>query len=72
MCRARRDHRFILVSTDEVTNCLVTVPFYRGTSHEIGKNQAFLSSVMQHIYKRLGIKIKIISPYNHGSLKKER
>ena len=27
---------------------------------------------MQHIYKRLGIKIKTTSPYDHGSLKTER
>ena len=31
----------------------------------------FVSSVMQYIYKRLGIKIETISPYNHGALKSE-
>ena len=36
------------------------------------EDQTFLSSVMQYMYKRLGIKIKTISPYNHCSLKTER
>ena len=36
------------------------------------KEQAFLSSVMQHIYKRLEIKIKTTSPYNNFSLKTAR
>ena len=31
------------------------------------EDQIFLSSVMQYIYKRLGIKVKTVSPYNHGS-----
>ena len=34
------------------------------------EDQAFLSNVIQYIYNRLGIKIKIIIPYNHSSLKK--
>ena len=34
-----------------------------------GEEQVFLSSIMQYIYKRLGIKIKTIIPYNHGSQK---
>ena len=36
MYRASTGHRFILVVTDEVTNYLVTIPFHRGTSPEIG------------------------------------
>ena len=71
---------------------LVTIPLYKGKSHEIGEtltnhvfckdgpqsylifneDQAFLSSVMQYVYKRIDIKIKTINPYNCGSLKTER
>ena len=36
------------------------------------EDHAFLSSVMQYIYKRLVIKMKTISPDNHGSLNTER
>ena len=75
MYRAHTHHKFILVVTDEVTNNLVTIPLYRGTSLEIeealikptickrgppgylifDEDHAFLSSVMQYIYKRLVI-----------------
>ena len=41
MYRASTDHRFILVATDEVTNYLVTIPLYIGTSHEIFVNYVF-------------------------------
>ena len=36
-----------------------------------GEEQVFLTSVMQYIHKRLGIKTKTISPYNHGSVNKK-
>ena len=35
------------------------------------KNQCFLSSVMQYIYKRLGVKMNTVSSYNHDSLRTE-
>ena len=37
MYRSRTGHEFILVVTDEVTNYLVTIPLYRGSSHEIAE-----------------------------------
>ena len=35
--RASTGHTFILVVTDEVTNCLLTVPLHRWTSPEVGE-----------------------------------
>ena len=82
--RESTGHRFICVVTEEVTKYLVTFLLYKGPLHEIRKalinnasylifdeDQAFLSSVLQQIYKRLGIKIKTITPFNHGSIKTE-
>ena len=34
-------------------------------------DSAFLSSLMNYLYKRLGIKIKTVAPYNHQSLQAE-
>ena len=86
--RASTGHTFILRFPGEVTNYLMIISSYRGTSHEIGEalihhvfckhgflsyllfdeDQAFLSSIMQYIYKRLGIKIDTKGQYNNGSL----
>ena len=35
MYKASAGYRFILVVASEVTNYLMTIPLYRGTSHEI-------------------------------------
>ena len=35
------------------------------------EDNAFSPSVMQYILKRLDVKIKTISQYNHGSLKQK-
>ena len=43
MYRTSTGQRFILVVADEVTNYLVTIPLYRGTSHEVG--EAFINHV---------------------------
>ena len=32
---------------------------------------AFMSSLMNYLFKRLGIKIKTVAPYNHQSLQAE-
>ena len=32
------------------------------------EDAAVLSNIIHYVYKNLGIKIKTISPYNHGSL----
>ena len=37
MYRSSTGHKLILVVADEVTSYLVTIPLYRGTSHEIGE-----------------------------------
>ena len=78
---ANTGHTSIYVVIDEVTTYLVTLSLYRRTSNEIirhafckhgpkcylvfDEDQAFLSSVMQYTYKRLGIKIENMSPYYH-------
>ena len=35
--RASTCHKFILVVANKATNYLVTIPLYRGTSHEVGE-----------------------------------
>ena len=35
------------------------------------QNSAFMSYLMKYLFKRLGIKIKTVSPYNHQSLQAE-
>ena len=34
-------------------------------------DSAFMSSLMNHLFKRLGIRIKMVVPYNHQSLQAE-
>ena len=34
-------------------------------------DSAFMSSLMNYLFKRLGIKIKTVAPYNHQSLQVE-
>ena len=34
-------------------------------------DSAFMSSLMNYLFKRLGIKIKTVVPYNHQSLQAE-
>ena len=34
-------------------------------------DSAFMSSLMNYLFKRLGIKIKMVAPYNHQSLQAE-
>ena len=34
-------------------------------------DNAFMSSLMNYLFKRLGIKIKMVAPYNHQSLQVE-
>ena len=61
-------------ASHEVVEALLNYVFCK-MSHScliFNENQAFLSSIMPYSYKRLGIKLKTISPYNHGSLKAER
>ena len=35
------------------------------------QDSAFMSTLMKHLFKRLGIKIKTVGPYNHQSLQAE-
>ena len=35
------------------------------------KDSAFMSSLVSYLFKKLGIKIKIVGPYNHQSLQAE-
>ena len=35
------------------------------------KDSTFMSSLMNHLFKKLDIKIKTVAPYNHQSLQAE-
>ena len=61
-------------TSNEVGTVLINHVFCKHASPYLifDEDQPFLPCVMQYIYKRLGIKIKTIIPYNHFSLKPER
>ena len=50
--------------------------YFAGMGHPsyliFDEKQVFLSRFIEHIYKRLGIKIKTITQYNNALLKTER
>ena len=91
MPRSQKGHQYILCIIDEVTNYLVTAPFYQARSEEVGEalieyiiakygtreymmmdqDSPFMSSLMNYLFKALGIKIKTVGPYNHKSLQAE-
>ena len=48
MPRSHKGHKFILHITDEVTNCLITVPIYQAKSEEIG--EALIENVIMKYY----------------------
>ena len=68
-------------------NYLLTVPIYQSKSEEIGdalnrkyhnkeyiimdQESAFMSSLINYLFKKLDIKIKTVAPYNHQSLQAE-
>ena len=78
-CRA---HRYILCVIDEVTNYMITAPIKQVGEALINEviskycipdymimdlDSSFMSSLMNYLFKRLGIKIKTVAPYNHQS-----
>ena len=89
--RSYKGHKFILVTIDEVTNVMMTIPFYQSRPKEkgdaligqafskysmpacliIGQDSAFMSTLIDDLSVKLGIKIKIAAPYNHQSLQAE-
>ena len=48
---AKTSYKFINVVADEVTIYLVTIPWYRGTSHEIGK------ALINHVCYKYGLQV---------------
>ena len=50
MYRTNTGHSFILVVTDNVTTYLVTIPLYKGTSHEIADELLNYLSHKHHPY----------------------
>ena len=91
MPRSQKGHWYILCMIDEMTNHLITAPFYQASSEEVGEalienviskfgmpeyiimdqDSAFMSSLMSYLFKKLGISIKTVGPYNHKSLQAE-
>ena len=91
MPRSQKGHQYILCIVDEMTNYLVTVPFYQVRSEEVGEalienvinkyctpdyiimdqGSAFMSSLMNYLFRKLGVKITTVGPYNHKSLQAE-
>ena len=86
MPRSYKGHKFILCIIDEVTNYLITVLIHQSRSEEIcnviskycvpnciimDQDSAFMSSLMNYLFKKLNIKIKTVAPYNHQSLQAE-
>ena len=56
-------------TSNEIGDALLNCVFCKQGSPSyliFDEDQAFLSSVMQYIYKKLDIKIMTTSPYNHG------
>ena len=74
MPRSQKGHHYFLCVIDEVTNYLITAPIYQANSEEIGDaliENAFISTLMNYLFRRLGIKIETVGPYNHQSLQVE-
>ena len=84
MPRSCRGDRYILCAIDEVMNYIIMIPIKQSKSEEVGEalinsvfsmimdlDSAFMSSLMNYLFKRLGIKIKTVAPYNHQSLQAE-
>ena len=71
MPKSYKGDRYILCVIDEVTNYIITAPVKQAKSEEVGEiliNSAFIKS---YLFKKLGIKIKTVVPYNHQSLHAE-
>ena len=87
MPRSQKGHKFILCIIDEFTNYLITVPIYHVKSQEVeealienvitkycitmDQDSAFMSSLMNYLFRKFEIKTKTIAPYNHQSLHAE-
>ena len=74
MPRSQKGHQYILCTVDEMTNYLVTVPLYQARSKEVGimdQDSAFMSSLIKYLFRKLGVKIKTVGPYNYQSLQAE-
>ena len=91
MPRSQKGHLFILCIIDEMTNYLITAPFYQARSEEVGEalighivskfgmpdymmmdqDSAFMSSLMNYLFNKLGITVKTVGPYNHKPLQAE-
>ena len=60
--------------SEEVGEVLIEIVISKfGTSEYIMMDQdsAFMSSLMSYLFKRLGVKVKTVGPYNHKSLQAE-
>ena len=60
--------------SEEVGEALINIVFSKYCIPDymiMDLNSAFMSSLMSYLFKRLGIKIKTVAPYNHQSLQAE-
>ena len=83
MPKSYKGDRYILCVIDEVTNYIIYAPVKQVGSEEIGEilinsnciimdlDSVFMSSLMNYLFKNLGIKINTVAPYNHQSLQAE-
>ena len=83
MPRSQIGHQYILCIIDEMTNYLITAPLYQTISENViskfgtpeymimDQDSVFISSLMSYLFKKLGISIKTVGPYNHKSLQAE-
>ena len=78
MPKLQKGHWYILCVIDEMTNYLITALIENiiskfGTPDYMMMDQdsAFMSSLMSYLFKKLGITIKTVGPYNHRSLQAE-
>ena len=87
MPRSQKGHKFILCIIDEMMNYLIMVPIYRSRSEEVGEHviskfcapdciimdqdSAFVSTLMNYLFRKLNIKIMTVALYNHQSLQAE-
>ena len=62
MQKSQKGHQYILCIIDEVTNYLVSAPYIRLNQKKMDQDSAFMSSLMNYLFKLLGIKIKTVGP----------
>ena len=72
MPRSYEGHRFILEVINEATHFMVTIPIHSLPKYmTMDQDSAFMSTLINYLFKKLGIKIETVAPHNHQSLQAE-